>query len=87
MHLIINSLDTRRWMSDGVSSRGVEERGGEGRGMQGVCCRSGGRWRMEARARKGGGAEGRVNGEGENEGKGGRGGEAKRLQTGREGKG
>lgn len=34
MHLIINSLDTRRWMSDGVSSRGVEERGGgrEGRG-------------------------------------------------------
>lgn len=32
MHLIINSLDTRRWMSDGVSSRGVEERGGGGRG-------------------------------------------------------
>lgn len=27
MHLIINSLDTRGWMSDGVSSRVVEKRG------------------------------------------------------------
>lgn len=26
MHLIINSLDTRGWMSDGVSSRAVEKR-------------------------------------------------------------
>lgn len=34
MHLIINSLDTRRWMSDGVSSRGIEERGGESRGKR-----------------------------------------------------
>lgn len=28
MHLIINSLDTRGWMSDGVSSRAVEKQGG-----------------------------------------------------------
>lgn len=26
MHLIINSLDTRGWMSDGVSSRAVVEK-------------------------------------------------------------
>lgn len=37
MHLIINSLDTRRWMSDGVTSRGVEESAGRGvaRGARG----------------------------------------------------
>lgn len=31
MHLIINSLDTRGWMSDGVSSRAVEKRDREDR--------------------------------------------------------
>lgn len=72
MHLIINSLDTRRWMSDGVSSRGVEERGGaRGGKRKGFVAEVEVGWRMEARARKGGGAEGRVNGEGEGEGVGG----------------
>jgi len=41
IHLIINSLDTWRWMSDGVSSRGSRSaRGAEWRPR--VCCRSGG---------------------------------------------
>lgn len=31
MHLIINSLDTRGWMSDEVSSRAVEKRDREDR--------------------------------------------------------
>lgn len=65
MHLIINSLDTRGWMSDGVSSRAVvEKRDREDRiggGGEGVCYRSGGRWKTEGR--EGGG--GRVNEEGE----------------------
>lgn len=58
MHLIINSPDTRGWMSDGVSSRAVEKRDREDRagGREGVCCRSGGWWRM-VRGRGGGGGE------------------------------
>ena len=52
MHLIINSLDMRGWMSDGVSSRVVEK--DKFRGREGVCCRSGGRRRMEV---SGGGRE------------------------------
>lgn len=53
MHLIINSLDTRRWMSDGgfaggwwVAGQGVQG-GGEGGGWS-VCCKGDegkeGRW-------------------------------------------
>lgn len=67
MHLIINSLDTRRWMSDGVSPGADGGQRGESRGEGSVCCRSkyggtkGSRRRLEERMviwRKVGGAEG-----------------------------
>lgn len=64
MHLIINSLDTRGWMSDGVSSRAVEKRGREDSGLEerrGFVAEAevGGEWRFR------GGEGGRVNEEGE----------------------
>jgi len=63
MHLIINSLDTRGWMSDGVSSRAVEKHGRKDRvgGEKGFVAKAevGGEWRSR------GEEEGRVNEEGE----------------------
>ena len=51
MHLIINSLDTRRWMSDGVSPAADGEQrddsGGEGVGLLQEQV-----WRVEERKRK-----------------------------------
>lgn len=54
MHLIINSLDTRGWMSDGVSSRAVEKRGREDSGLGE---RSGGLL-QKRRSEENGGSEG-----------------------------
>ena len=69
MHLIINSLDTRRWMSDGVSPAadgeqrdGVRRGEGEARGL--VCCRSKyGGLKREGERGRGRGREKEVGGE------------------------